>query len=351
LVLLGLACLGASPHDPDREVREAVWAGHWLKGVRQYREIERAGQAASPQASYLAGLALWKLRRPEEAQPLLEKALKAGFRAGGDRPQPEELLQHIARYREAKPPPVEVAGLDRTRLDPYADDSSERSRAVLAALPRILELGRAAFGDPPPLRFFLFAKKPALARFWGAFQETAAREAEVPHSTGVVNMVIYCAEKAQRSTPAETISLALHEATHAWVATYLRNHTDRVIPLPKYLSEGLAVYVASMWSDEVHALASQRVATWRKTHAAPPPEFKDLGPDQTFSDPDKVNPNYWLSDLLVERLLGPPSVGAKRIPALLDALARSGDDAAAWREITGRDVAKEYQALLSETFR
>jgi hypothetical protein len=162
-------------------------------------------------------------------------------------------------------------------------------------------------------------------------------------------MVIYCEEKAHRRTQSETVSIALHETVHAWIAGYLRKRYDRPIPVPPYVDEGLAVYVASLWSDDVHALAPQGLAAWHRSHDAP--TFEDLSSSDHFFDPENRYPDYLLADMLVERLLGPPRSGAAKIPALLDAYARTGDATAAWREVTGKDVRREYEALVSEIWR
>jgi hypothetical protein len=69
ILALGAARAATAPPD-DREsrLREAVWGGRWLEGVRLYAELEGAGAAPSPQASYLDGFALWKLRRLERTR-------------------------------------------------------------------------------------------------------------------------------------------------------------------------------------------------------------------------------------------------------------------------------------------
>jgi len=350
-LLIGATAAAAQDYERERGLREAIWADRWLEGLRLYDELARDGVAPSGQASYLAGWADWRLHRPEDARPQLEKAARAGFRAGGGRPQPGELLAKIAEYSAAKPPAIDVPGLDRSVIDAYADAKTPLTAPVLDALPRIAEIGREIFREPPPVRFFLFARIPALVRFYDATQLTSRKTGEVPHSTGGAGMVIYCEEKAHRATEAETVSIALHETVHAWIAGYLRARYDRDVRVPRYVDEGLAVYVASSWSDDLRALSARRVAAWRKNHAAPPPEFETLGSPRTFYDPKSVYLNYLLSDLLMQRLLGPPRDGAARIPALLDAFARTGDDAEAWREVTGKDVRAEYRALASELWR
>ena len=103
LVLLYAIVAAAASNDRERSLREAVWGGHWIEGVRLYGGVEAAGLAPSPQASYLAGLAQWRLHHPEEARPLLEKAAKAGFRPSGGRPQPDELQGKIDEYFRLRP--------------------------------------------------------------------------------------------------------------------------------------------------------------------------------------------------------------------------------------------------------
>jgi hypothetical protein len=345
--ILGLVVLAAAaPMDQERALREAIWGDRLIAGTQLYAGLD----APSPQASYLAGWAYWKLHEPEKARPLLKKADQAGFHAGGGRLQPTELLAKIDEYDAAKPPAVEVPGLDRSLIDPYADEKTPLTSPILDALPRIAAIGGQIFQKPPPVRFFLFARKPGLMRFHNAFRTNKAPETGDPHSTGIVNMVVYCEEKAHRPTQSETVSLALHEAVHAWMASYLRRRYDRTITLPSYIDEGLAVYVSNLWSEDVHALAADRLSAWRKKNPAPP-AFESLASHDLFYVSQGPPVNYWLADLLAERLLGPPETGAAKIPALLDAYARTGDDAKAWREVTGKDVRAEYQALVSEAWR
>ena len=71
VVLLWSACATAVlAEDRESALRQAVWGGRWLEGIRLYEELQRAGAVPSPQASHLAGFALWKLRRPEDARAL-----------------------------------------------------------------------------------------------------------------------------------------------------------------------------------------------------------------------------------------------------------------------------------------
>lgn len=338
----------AARYDLEKPLRQAVWAGRFLEGIRQYDGLVAKGIEPSGQASYLAGWAYWRLRRPEDAKPLLEKAVQSGFRAGGGRPQPGEVLDKVGRYLASKPPSIEVSGLDRSLLDPYLDSKTALTQPILDALPRFVEIGRSIFGQPPPVRYFIFAKKPAFGRFFDALAE---RERPDPHSTGMVSMVIYCEEKAHRATAAETIGNALHELTHAWIETYLRLRYDRRIVVPPYVHEGLAVYVSTLWSDDLRLLMLQRLSRWRQKPGVTAPEFHELIAFDSFHDSPNVNLNYLLSYRLMERLLGPASEGSKKIPSFLDALARTDDHEAAWREATGKDVREEYKALVAELWR
>jgi hypothetical protein len=239
---------------------------------------------------------------------------------------------------------VQVPGVDPAVLDVYAEDRTPLTAPILDALPRIAQIGRGLFGQAPPIRFFLFARLPRFARFYDLFKEPGARRTDAPHSTGGLNMVIFCEQKAHRGTTAETVSLALHETMHAWAATYLRRSCDRPVSLPAYVDEGLATYVAGLWSPEVAALAAPRLAAWRSRGLEPPP-LEALRKPETFYAPPGGAANYWLSEQLIERLIGPPQQGAAKIRAFLDAYAKSGDDLEAWRAVSGKDAAAEYAAL------
>lgn len=345
LLLLCSAPASAAPA-PDREkpLRDAAWAGRWIESSRLYDELA-AGREPSAQAAYLAGLARWRLRRPEDARPLLQKAADAGFHAGGGRPQPEDLLAKIDSYLELRPPLVSSGTASSIEL--YADARTPLTAPVLDAIPRIESVGRDVFGAPPgPVRFHLFATIPPFERFYYVFAAPGMPRQGSPHSTGSLGLVIYCEEKAHRATTDETVSLALHETTHAWIATYLQNKYDRPVRVPPYVDEGLATYVAGLWSPSVAALPAQRLAKVRARGGAAP-SLDELRSRDDFYAEGVATANYWRAEQLIERLIGPPSVGAKKIPPFLDALARTGDDLAAWREVSGKDARAEYAVLVS----
>jgi hypothetical protein len=339
LALLFLLCAPAQAADRERALREAVWGGRWLEGSRLYAQLQASGAAPTPQASYLAGLAQWRLRRPEDARPLLKAAADAGFRAGGGRPQPGELVAKIDAYLDQRPPRLPLAGVEA-----YSEERTPLTAPVLDALPRIQAIGRSVFGDAPPVRYFLFATRARFEPFYRVFAGPRAEAAGSVHSTGVVGAVLFCAEKARRATTAETVSLALHEAQHAWAATYLRRKYDRPILLPPYADEGLAAYVAGLWSPEVAALPARRLAIARARGFTPPP-LSDLRTHDGFYAPGRASQNYLAAEQLIERLIGPPEKGAAKIPAFLDAYAATGDDLKAWKAVSGKDAAAEYAAL------
>jgi hypothetical protein len=323
----------SSSVEQEKPLRDAVWNGRWLEGVRLYSRLD----GPSPQASYLAGLAQWKLRRPEDAQPLLKKAADAGFHSSGGRPQPADLLARIDDYLSLRPKKIELPG-----LEVYAEERTPRTAPVIDAVPRVAEIGKTVFGDAPAVRWFLFARLSAFKKFYAVFDD--ARNESAAHSTGMVGTVLFCEEKAHRKTTDETASLVLHETMHAWAATYLRQKFDRPVFLPAYADEGLATYVAGLWSPEVGTLPAERLARWRK-RGITPPSFEELRKNSSFREADQVLANYWLSEQFIERLIGPPSTGSAKIKAFLDAFGRTGDDLKAWREVSGKDPAAEYAAL------
>jgi hypothetical protein len=345
LLVCSALASAAPPLDHEAPLRDAVWGGRWLEGIRLYDELASGGAAPSPRASYLAGLAEWRLRRPEDARPLLKKAADAGFRAGGGRPQPDELLARIDAYLKLRPARVDVPALDASVLDVYSDTPLAAS-PVLQALPRFAGLGRRIFGEPPPIRFFFFTRLAPFEGFYDLFVEARGHSARSPHSTGGVGMVIFCEEKARRETTAETVSLGLHETMHAWAATYLRRTYDRPLVLPPYVDEGLATYVASLSSPEVAALPARRVAEWRR-RGWTPPTLDALRGHDAFYERGEAAANYFLSEQLIERLIGRPEQGATSIRAFLDAYAEAGDDLRAWRAVSGKDAAAEYGALIA----
>jgi hypothetical protein len=342
--LIAVAVLLATPVDQEKGLRDAVWGGHFIAGVQAYEDLLRKHETPSPQASYLAGFAYWRLHQPEKAEPAVKKAVEGHWRAGAGRLQPDDLLERIYRFLAAKPSGAEVDGLDRSLIDPYANEQSAATRQFLDALPRFTRIGRDIYGELPPLRFFLFAKSPEMQKLYESLDMKHAG------STGIANLVVICAEKAHRSTAAETVSIGLHETAHAWVPSYLLTHYDRQVQVPVYVHEGLAVYVASLWSKDLAPLARERFKQWHDS-GKPAPELDKLRVFDAFHETDASQGNYLAAELLMERLLGPPESGARKIPALLDAFASNPDDTEAWRSVTGKDVRREFDAVIAELWK
>lgn len=348
LVLLLPAWTGAAGLRPrQRQLRAAVFQGRYLEALRVFGALEAAGHADGPD-DYFAGWTNMRLNRPERALAPLEKAAKAGWSPRGWKTA-EELLAGARARLAALPPAVEVKGLDETLLQTYADCGAGLCGKILAAQPEFLSVGRGVFGGPPPpLRVYLFATHAAMDKLG-----TAMGDGRVGRrgSSGGYGFARLSAESLTRPVEDDSIGLALHETTHGWLATYLRDRFDRNVALPAYMDEGLANYVGSLWKYEERRqrLSDQRlsrIARWRAQNPGPPPALAELRPVASFHEDGRDMLDYDLATLLMERLLGPPETGAKRIPAVLNALAASGgDDAAAWKAATGKDVEAEYAAL------
>jgi hypothetical protein len=341
---IAVAVLVVTPADREKTLRDAVWGNHFVAGVRAYEDLIQKHETPSPQASYLAGFAYWRLHQAEKAEPLIKKAVESHFRAGAGRIQPDELLERIYRFLAAKPSNAEVKGLDRSLIEAYSNEQTAATQPFLDALPRFTRIGRDIFGEVPPVRFFLFGKSPELQKFYEPL------EIKKPGSTGMANLVVVCAEKAHRSTEAETVSMALHETAHAWAQTYLLTHYDRQVALPTYFSEGLAVYVASLWSKDLTPLARERLKQWHDT-GRPAPSFDKMRAFEDFHGSEASYGNYLAAGMLMERLLGPPETGTKKIPAVLDAFAANTDEAEVWRSVTGKDVRHEFDAVIAELWK
>ena len=339
-----------APEAPqDKPLRAAVYEGRYLEALRLYDTLVAAGEPSGP-AAYFAGWTNMRLHRPEAAKPQLEIAAQAGFSPRGWKTA-DELLSRAEDQLAALPPLVEVKGLDAAALEPHADSRDGLCGAILDALPEFARLGRSIFAGPPPaLRVYLFATHEAMDRLALASGDSRGKR----RSTGGFGMVRLSAEDLKRPVAEDSVGLALHETVHAWIATYLRERYDRPITVPAYLDEGLASYVPGLWKParrpRLEAERLARAARWRAKHGdAPPPDFGTLKAFGSFHDASRDGLDYDLAEMLMERLLGPAERGAARIPALLDALARSGgDDEAAWKEVSGKDAAAEYAALTGE---
>ncbi len=337
----------ARPPARDGGFRAAVFEGRYLEALRLYDALG----AKSGRAAYFAGWTNLRLNRPEAAVPQLERAQEAGFAGPAGWKPTAELLARAQAQMAALPPAVQVPGLDETRLKTYADARDGLSGDILAAQTQYLKVGRGIFGDTlPALRVYLFKTHEAMDRLAVAAGD---RRTGRRGSTGGCGFVRLSAQDLTRPDEDDSLRLALHETTHGWMATYLRERWDRNVVIPAYMDEGLAEYVGGLWKyderrERLRAARLRRIARWRARNGAAPP-LSALKTTESFHLPERDMLDYDLSALLMERLLGPAGTGAARIPAVLDALARAnGDDAAAWKEATGKDVGAEYAALARE---
>jgi hypothetical protein len=116
-----------------------------------------------------------------------------------------------------------------------------------------------------------------------------------------------------------------------------------------WFDEGMADYVASLWDP---AFIDRRASWLRdriRSGAPAPPSFDDLRTmDGFYGHGNNADLQYWLSALLMRRLLGPAPQGAPVIRKILDALAASEDPQASVQKATGKKPRAEYRALVSE---
>jgi hypothetical protein len=350
LALLAVWAPGSpAPGEPLSDALEdAVCCGHGRYGPAvDLFETEARRGAPGPKARYLAASAYIRLHLHERAEPLLE-GLDGEVLPGWEKA--ESLRLAAAAFRASSPP----AAKDRSvpGIEVFSGPPTAWTAPVLSALPEWLVVGRRVFGERlPRVRFFLFSDRRAYLRFYeAAFRQ--APGASWQDGTGDAHIVVYCEAPSRAAGIPETLGTVLHEFGHAWMSTYVARAHGREYLSPAlrrpYLDEGLADLFASMWDGGYLGRRREWLRTKKVAAGKPAPPFEELRTLEGFYRRGDAHTHYWLSALLAGRLLGGPRAGPERIPVLLDALARTSDDRAAWHAACGKDPAEEYRALVRD---
>lgn len=276
------------------------------------------------------------------AAALLPLLLAAPFASG--------LPVSDADVKAAELSPRAVPGLSG-EISLWLDKDDAFSPLVLKALPAFAAVGREAFGaDLPPVSLYLLSDG---ARY-RAFTEAAFGEARMT-GTGNLHIVTMCLScERRRPEETETTAVVLHEFGHAWLNSYLRERygVDYLSPAVRrpYLDEGIADFFAGRWDKEF--LARRRDWIRRlKTGKTPPPALAELQTYRSFYDHGDRELHYWLSALLVERMLGDAPGSSRKIRTYLDSIGRGRTPEKAWESATGKSLAAEYGALVNELWR
>jgi hypothetical protein len=254
---------------------------------------------------------------------------------------------------------IEAAGLKRREvpnvsskdIETFMDMDDPYSDAVLQALPEFARIGRQIFGAKlPSVRFFLMSDA---GRYRAFFRAVFGQERMT--GTGNLHIVTMCLScEKRRVEESETTAVVLHEFGHAWLNTYLkegfgRNYLSGAVRRP-YLDEGLADFIADQWDREFLARRGRWIRDFKVRHAVQPPKLEELEKYASFYDLGDRELHYWISALLVRRMIGPEESAAKKIPRYLDLMGRGETPETAWEQATGKSLAAEYDALVREVW-
>jgi hypothetical protein len=342
----------AQPRRLSARLDDAVCCGHgrFNEALKLHARLRARGEATA-EDDLRAAFALVSLFRFSEAANLLQAASAGGAKGGLGIPSTEALQARVKAVAALSPPRKPASGVERVSV--RLEKADAWSAPILAGLPELEKAGRRAFGSAlPPVTLYLFPERGRYERFYDAFFDMA-----VPTSwqdgTGVNGAVLACGQSrggkvTRPHGDPETVSCVYHEFGHAWMSSYLREKfdlgwTDPPLRSP-LLDEGVSDYVAALREPAF----LERRRGWVRDRAkagAAPPAFEELLRYGSFYETGDVDLHYWLSALLLSRLLGPD---ASSIPKLLDAhVAAKGDAAAALRAATGKDARAEYARLVA----
>jgi hypothetical protein len=308
VVLAILAALRSLPRaqareaqDPTEAIKEAMTRsseGRFqaaLRSLEEHHDLLRE----DPQAQYVAGTALMRLHRPDQAKPLLTAAAEKGIAGFEGWDSTEALLARIAvvdrlRPRLAKGLPQD----DRLKaLHVYADDTPW-IQGILEVLPRHVARAQEVFGkDLPPVNMYLFRSREDYTAFYQALFS-----ANIPTSwqngTGNSNVVTFCqADREGRPVGAPGTARGrgdvLHEYGHALLHTlygdlYLRH-------VPQWFDEGVSDFLAREYYKELFEYSADLIR-----RAAIVPSLEDLTRHLYERDPSL---RYGMARYMVDELL------------------------------------------------
>jgi hypothetical protein len=245
-----------------------------------------------------------------------------------------------------------MPSVSSNEIETFVDSDDRYSGAVLQALPEFARIGRRIFGAKlPSVRFFLISNAEryrALTR--------AVFGKERMKGTGNFHIVTMCLSCEKRpAEESETTAVVLHEFGHAWLNTYLKegfglDYLSAAVRRP-YLDEGLADFFADQWDREFLARRSRWIAKLKVRGGVPPPTLGELQTYVSFYELGDRDLHYWISALLIRRMIGPEESAAKKIPRYLDLIGYGEAPESAWEHATGKSLAAEYDALVREVWK
>lgn len=346
-LLLALAVpVSAAMRDLELRMQDAATHERYQEASRIYESIEKKGNA-NVESEYWAGITYMHLNLFDRARAAFQAARQPGWEPRPDWPQPQEFSERLDALSRFAPPRLASA---EEGLAVFASTPTAWTGPVLNAVPAFEAVGRGIFGKSlPDINFYLFADRAAYRRFFeAAFGQTFATSWQ--DGTGNTHIVLYCETASRPAGDGETVGNVLHEFGHAWLNSYFRINFDKdYLAFPyraPYADEGLADYVATLWDKDHMGRRVDWVRRYKAAKGIEAPRFEDLKAYDDFYKTGDIELHYWLSALLINRLLGPK--GASKIPDYLQALAKTGDATKALAKVSGLDPAREYQALVKE---
>lgn len=330
--------------DLEKTVESAMLSQHLNLAVARYQKALKEGHA-DEKDDYFAGYSYMEMDLFDKAQLAFERAVKNHYKPYPRWDTPETFLRRLATIHRLAPRFLQPR---YPRLRAHAGKPDAWTRPLLKALPDFARIGRQIYGsDIPDMNLYVFTQRQDYLDF---FKAVTGMGLDTPwqDATGSVHFAVCCEVASRPAGEAETVADVLHEFGHGWAITYLRDKYDKpyLNIVRPWADEGLADYVATLWDKDHLNRRREWIQRYKVAKGIPPPAFDELQTHAGFyyhGDPDL---HYWMGDFLFDRMLGKD--GAAKIPAYLDALARTGDSNKALSEISGLDPEKEYNALVKE---
>ncbi|MBI3507545.1 MAG: hypothetical protein HY059_22140 [Proteobacteria bacterium] len=247
--------------------------------------------------------------------------------------------------------PRRIFGVGPAEIAVFAAGSDAWTDAAAKAVPEFAKIGRRMFsGAAPQINLFLFSDPERFRSF-----TRAALGEERSAGTGNFHLVAICLRcESRRADDPETVAVVLHEFSHAWMNTYLReryrvDYLSRTVRRP-FLDEGMADVVAGLW--DTHFLARRRrMLKDRIRRGSAPPRLEDLRSESAFYGKDDRDTRYWFAALLAERMLGPGAGALPKLRRYLDLVGRGEDPERAWEKATSKSLRVEHAALVRSLWR
>jgi hypothetical protein len=283
-------------------LRESIWAGKYREAVLQYAQLPERTRGL-PEASYIAGLALFESALPDACKPYLESAKHYGYTGWGNGwKTTDQMLEQVRAYERLRPPRYKTFG-DKKKGDLIRIYAKPLPvvEYIASAMPQFVARGRLIFGDDlPAVNIFIFDKFATFKAFEELVNQRPMKNTQLAGegSENAAMVTIYDDEGVPNfwvGNP-EGWHIVMHEYLHALCMAYSEDYTQNA---PTWVVEGTADAASMPFADKTLRHASATLQDLSR-QGKPPMTYKALCDYDQFHNNDMAYP---LAALMMRALL------------------------------------------------